>query len=187
MSKKNNNVDPNEYTDENVPDNEQTSEEPTGKATGYPTENHYFDHTKVSAPYVRLAFRKSGKKGDTVVKYDIRFCQPNFECMDTDEVHTLKHFLAEIFYKSFENVIDVSPNGSRTGFYVTMFDGVSEETMAKVVVEALQKIVVFSESSNVPFAEITSCSNVKDHSLIKAKKRAMMFIGGIMSKGFQAQ
>lgn len=178
-----NQVDPEEYTDETV---SEPKEKPTEKTVDYPTENFYFDHTKVSAPYVKVASKKAGKKGDVVVKYDIRLCQPNFECMDTDEVHTLKHFLSEIFYQSFKNVIDVSPNGSRTGFYITMFDGVAEETMAKVIVEAMQKIVTFSDANPIPFATETSCSSPKDHNLIKAKKRAMMFIGGIMSKGYQA-
>ena len=166
-----------EFTDE-TPQNDDFNK------TRFATESFNVDHTKVYAPYVRIASKKTGKKGDTVVKYDIRFCQPNFECMDTDEIHTIEHIVSEILHSNFENIIDFSPMGCRTGFYLTMFDGVSEETMAKVMVEIMQKVAIWS--NDIPGATAIACGNYKDQNLIKAKKRAMMFIGGIMSKGYMA-
>lgn len=47
-------------------------------------ESFNLDHTKVAAPYVRLAGLKEGKNGDVVHKYDIRFTQPNTEFMAMD-------------------------------------------------------------------------------------------------------
>lgn len=35
-------------------------------------ESFNLDHTKVKAPYVRLAGRKDGENGDVILKYDVR-------------------------------------------------------------------------------------------------------------------
>ncbi len=42
--------------------------------------NHEFQ--KIKAPYVRVADRKTGAHGDVIIKYDVRFKQPNKEHMD---------------------------------------------------------------------------------------------------------
>lgn len=57
-------------------------------------ESFNLDHTKVKAPYIRVAGYKEGKV-DQVVKYDIRFTQPNVEQMPMRAMHTLEHLLAE--------------------------------------------------------------------------------------------
>ncbi|HBA00530.1 MAG TPA: S-ribosylhomocysteine lyase, partial [Halomonas sp.] len=44
-------------------------------------ESFNLDHTKVKAPYVRLADIKEGQHGDRIHKYDLRICQPNKEHM----------------------------------------------------------------------------------------------------------
>ncbi|RAR26696.1 S-ribosylhomocysteine lyase, partial [Pseudomonas sp. MDMC224] len=40
-------------------------------------ESFRLDHTKVRAPYVRLAGVKLTPRGDRIEKYDLRFIQPN--------------------------------------------------------------------------------------------------------------
>ena len=50
-------------------------------------ESFNLDHTKVAAPYVRLAGRKTGAQGDEIYKYDLRFTQPNKEFMKMDALH----------------------------------------------------------------------------------------------------
>ena len=50
----------------------------------YNVDSFNLDHTKVTAPFVRLASEKTGRKGDIVSKYDVRFCQPNKEFMPTE-------------------------------------------------------------------------------------------------------
>ena len=45
-------------------------------------ESFNLDHTKVAAPFVRLSRNKSRKHGDEILKYDIRFKQPNKEHME---------------------------------------------------------------------------------------------------------
>lgn len=57
-------------------------------------ESFNLDHTKVKAPYVRLASVMQGEKGDKVYKYDIRFKQPNKEHMKMDALHSIEHLMA---------------------------------------------------------------------------------------------
>ena len=52
----------------------ETSEQSTPRMN---VESFNLDHTKVAAPYVRVADRKELPGGDVLVKYDVRFCQPN--------------------------------------------------------------------------------------------------------------
>ncbi|MGO3610610.1 MAG: S-ribosylhomocysteine lyase, partial [Enterococcus sp.] len=44
-------------------------------------ESFNLDHTKVEAPYIRVADKKIGPNGDVIVKYDVRLKQPNQDHM----------------------------------------------------------------------------------------------------------
>ena len=85
-------------------------------------ESFNLDHTKVKAPFVRLAGVKTGKNGDVIHKYDIRFKQPNSEHMEMPALHSLEHLMAENIRNHFDNVVDVSPMGCQTGFYLTVIN-----------------------------------------------------------------
>jgi S-ribosylhomocysteine lyase len=80
-------------------------------------ESFGLDHTKVQAPYVRLAGRKRVASG-VVEKYDLRLAQPNREALPTAALHTLEHLLAGYIRDHLPGVIDLSPMGCRTGFYL---------------------------------------------------------------------
>ena len=81
----------------------------------YNVDSFNLDHTKVTAPFVRLASEKTGRKGDIVSKYDVRFCQPNKEFMPTGAIHTLEHLVAEYIRDELPRiVIDFSPMGCRS-------------------------------------------------------------------------
>ena len=71
----------------------------------YNVDSFNLDHTKVTAPFVRLAGKKLGEKGDIVSKFDIRFCQPNKEFMPTGAIHTLEHLIAEYIRDEIDGVI----------------------------------------------------------------------------------
>ena len=45
-------------------------------------ESFNLDHTKVAAPFIRVADRKHLPGGDELVKYDVRFTQPNVDHLD---------------------------------------------------------------------------------------------------------
>ena len=89
--------------------------------TTYKVESFNLDHTKVTAPYVRTASKKTGPRGDVVSKFDIRFTQPNKEVLSTGGMHTIEHLVAEYIRDELDGIIDFSPMGCRTGFYLTVF------------------------------------------------------------------
>ncbi|MER2172747.1 MAG: S-ribosylhomocysteine lyase, partial [Psychrobacillus psychrodurans] len=83
-------------------------------------ESFNLDHTKVAAPFVRLAGTKVGNNGDEILKYDIRFKQPNKEHMEMPGLHSLEHLMAENIRNHTDQVVDISPMGCQTGFYLSV-------------------------------------------------------------------
>ena len=88
-------------------------------------ESFELDHTRVKAPYVRLCGVTQGPRGDRVSKFDLRFLQPNAEAFGTAALHALEHLLAHGIREHLDGVIDLSPMGCRTGFYLTVWGEVS--------------------------------------------------------------
>lgn len=148
----------------------------------YKVDSFNLDHTKVTAPYVRLAAKKTGKNGDIVTKFDIRVTQPNKEFMNTGAIHTMEHIIAEYLRDQIEGVIDFSPMGCRTGFYLTVWGDLTEEYIAKSLIPVFQKIVDWN--GEIPAANEIQCGNYKDMDLEGAKKFAQMWISGINKKGY---
>lgn len=149
----------------------------------YNVESFNLDHTKVTAPFVRLASKKTGEKGDVVSKYDIRFCQPNKEAMSTGTVHTLEHLIAECIRDELPLiVIDFSPMGCRTGFYLTVWGEHDESYIAEHLCNVLDKVAVWE--GPIPAATAKECGNYKDHDLEGAKRYAARWVEGIRTKGY---
>ena len=80
-------------------------------------ESFNLDHRAVKAPYVRIADRKVLPGGDTLIKYDIRFTQPNTAHLEMPTVHSIEHLSAEHMRNHTDRLIDFSPMGCQTGFY----------------------------------------------------------------------
>jgi S-ribosylhomocysteine lyase len=147
-------------------------------------ESFNLDHTKVHAPYVRVAGKKIGPKGDVVRKFDIRFCQPNEEFMPTGGIHTLEHLMAEYLRDEMDGVIDLSPMGCRTGFYLTVFGEPEEKHVAEKLRNVLVKVASWNEAEPVPGVDPVMCGNWKDHDLAAAKLWAAKWVEGIDRKGW---
>jgi len=147
-------------------------------------ESFSLDHTRVKAPYVRLAGKKTGPKGDVVSKFDIRFCQPNVEFMPIGAVHTLEHLMAEYIRDEIDGVIDLSPMGCRTGFYLAVFGEPDEGAIAAKIRNVLERVSVWPEDEAVPGVDPVMCGNWKDHDLTAAKLWAMKWIEGYDRKGW---
>jgi S-ribosylhomocysteine lyase len=148
-------------------------------------ESFSLDHTKVRAPYVRLAGKKTGPKGDLVSKFDVRFTQPNMEYMPTGAIHTLEHLMAEYIRDEMDNVIDLSPMGCRTGFYLVVFGEPTEESVAEKIRAVLAKVATWPESEAVPGVDPVMCGNWKDHDLAGAKLWAGKWVEGLDTKGWK--
>ncbi|MEQ6361476.1 S-ribosylhomocysteine lyase [Thermoanaerobacter sp. RKWS2] len=136
-------------------------------------ESFELDHTKVKAPYVRKAAVLKGEKGDIVEKYDIRLLQPNESELPTSALHTLEHLFAVYFREELDGIIDVSPMGCRTGFYLVKFGESSEEEVKNKLINVLKKVLTTEE---VPAANPVQCGNFRDHSLFSAREYAKMIL-----------
>ncbi|WP_217617370.1 S-ribosylhomocysteine lyase, partial [Cellulomonas sp. GbtcB1] len=73
-----------------------------------------------AAPYIRLADTKVHTAGDVLSKYDIRYAQPNKTHLEMAVVHSLEHLFAEHSGNHSDRVIDFSPLGCQTGFYLIL-------------------------------------------------------------------
>lgn len=147
----------------------------------YNVDSFNLDHTKVTAPFVRLAAKKTGEKGDIVTKFDIRITQPNKEFMPTGAIHTIEHIVAEYIRDEIEGVIDFSPMGCRTGFYFTVWGDRDEQYIADHLLPVFQKVVDWE--GEIPAANEIQCGNYRDMDLENAKKYAAQWIKGIKEKG----
>ncbi|ADI14710.1 S-ribosylhomocysteine lyase [Truepera radiovictrix] len=126
------------------------------------------DHTKVRAPYVRLAGRYRGPRGDTVTKFDLRLVQPNRAELPTAALHTLEHLLAGYLRGALEGLegvqlVDASPMGCRTGFYLTVLGQPAEADIAQALTRALHAVV--AHQGEIPGCSERACGNYRDHSL----------------------
>jgi S-ribosylhomocysteine lyase len=137
-----------------------------------PVESFNLDHTKVNAPYVRLAGRHRGPQGDVVSKFDLRFVQPNEAAMPTDAMHTIEHLLASYIREALgeDTVIDASPMGCRTGFYLITMGETAEQDVQDAFKYVLTNIANYD--AEVPGVSELECGNYRDHSLADAKKLA---------------
>jgi S-ribosylhomocysteine lyase len=150
----------------------------------FKVESFNLDHTKVKAPFVRLAGRKTGKNGDVVTKFDIRFTQPNAEFMSTGEVHSIEHLAAENLRDELPEIIDFSPMGCRTGFYLTLFGDVDAAYIAPKMLNVLKKVASWDASAPIPGSKAEECGNYRDHDVPAAKKRAASWVQKIEAEGF---
>ncbi|MFU0825050.1 S-ribosylhomocysteine lyase [Clostridium sp.] len=143
-------------------------------------ESFQLDHRKVAAPYVRKAGVLNGQHGDVVTKFDLRFLQPNKEAMPTASMHALEHLLAGFLREHLDNVIDLSPMGCRTGFYLVMWGEVEPETVKNALEASLKQVL---EAEEVPAANDLQCGNYRDLSLFGAKEYAKY----VLDKGFSTK
>lgn len=132
-------------------------------------ESFTFDHRKVKAPYIRKCCVLEGRHGDKVTKFDLRFCQPNHQALATDALHALEHLLAENLRRHIDGVIDLSPMGCRTGYYVSIWGEREVREMRDALIAALNDAI---EAKEVPAANEIQCGNYRDLSLEGAQKAA---------------
>lgn len=142
-------------------------------------ESFTMDHTKVNAPFVRRCGTMRTPHGDVIAKYDLRFTQPNKEIMPTGAVHALEHLLAAFLRTELDSIIDISPMGCRTGFYLTCIGEASEEEIAQHLIKSLEQVM---KAEEVPAANAVQCGNYRDLSLFSAKEYARDVISGLRRK-----
>lgn len=132
-------------------------------------ESFNLDHTKVKAPYIRLVGVTTGKSGDKVYKYDIRFKQPNKAHMEMAGLHSIEHLMAENIRNHMDDVLDIGPMGCQTGFYLAVLNNSSFDDILEAMDKTLHDVL---EAEEVPACNEVQCGWAANHSLEGAKEIA---------------
>lgn len=132
-------------------------------------ESFNLDHTKVKAPYIRLAGVTIGENGDEIHKYDLRFKQPNKEHMKMPALHSLEHLMAELSRNHSEKIVDISPMGCQTGFYLSLINHDNYDDVLDLVEKVLEDVV---QAKEVPACNEVQCGWAASHSLEGAHQLA---------------
>ena len=135
-------------------------------------ESFNLDHTRVVAPFVRVADRKTLPGGDTLIKYDVRFCQPNREHLEMKAVHSIEHLTAELMRNHTDRLIDFSPMGCQTGFYALTL-GVEQEDFLELLEATFRDVL---EATEVPAANEVQCGWGVHHCLPAAQEAVGAFL-----------
>lgn len=141
------------------------------------------DHSAVRAPYVRTAGRYVGPRGDVITKFDLRLVQPNEQEIPTAPLHTIEHLLAGYLRDHLADVtlVDASPMGCRTGFYLTLL---GEPVEADVLVACERALAAVRDHDGpIPGCDVLRCGNWRDHSLPGARAWA----DAVLSRGLIVQ
>jgi len=132
-------------------------------------ESFNLDHRAVKAPYIRVADRKVLPHGDVLVKYDVRFCQPNREHLEMPVMHSLEHTIAENLRNHADYVVDFSPMGCQTGFYLIVVGDHDDAAIRDLVAATLVDVIAATE---VPAANEVQCGWGASHTLAGAQEAA---------------
>jgi len=134
------------------------------------------DHTVMKAPAVRLAKTMKSPNGDLISVFDLRFTRPNKEKMSPKGIHTLEHLFAG-FMREYLNgdeveIIDISPMGCRTGFYMSLIGTPDEQKVALAWEASMKDILGVKKKKDIPELNVYQCGSYKMHSLKQAKEIA---------------
>ena len=135
-------------------------------------ESFNLDHRAVVAPYVRIADRKELPGGYTLIKYYVRFTQPNKGHLEMPVVHSIEHMSAEHMRNHTDKLIDFSPMGCQTGFYALTL-GLELQEFLPILEATLRDILTATE---VPAANEIQCGWGANHTLEGAQNAAREFL-----------
>ncbi|MFC6353231.1 S-ribosylhomocysteine lyase [Rothia nasimurium] len=135
-------------------------------------ESFDLDHTAVAAPYVRVADRKILPGGDVLIKYDVRFTQPNKGHLGMKAVHSIEHMTAHHMRNHTDALIDFSPMGCQTGFYALTL-GVEPADFMQILEATMNDLL---QAGEVPAANEVQCGWGANHSLDEAQAAVRAFL-----------
>ncbi|MCK8082443.1 S-ribosylhomocysteine lyase [Vibrio sp. 1CM24A] len=143
------------------------------------------DHTRMNAPAVRVAKTMQTPKGDTITVFDLRFTAPNKDILSEKGIHTLEHlyagFMRNQLNSSDVEIIDISPMGCRTGFYMSLIGTPTEQQVADGWLAAMQDVLKVENQNKIPELNEYQCGTAAMHSLDEAKEIANAIIAAGIS------
>jgi S-ribosylhomocysteine lyase len=132
------------------------------------------NHLKMTAPAVRIAKCMQTKSSDDITVFDLRFCIPNKAILGERGIHTLEHlfagFMREHLNGADTEIIDLSPMGCRTGFYMSVVGTPDETSVAKAWEESMKDVLNVKSIKDIPELNIYQCGTFTMHSLDEAKE-----------------
>lgn len=141
------------------------------------------DHTRMAAPAVRVAKTMQTPHGDTITVFDLRFCVPNQEILSEKGIHTLEHLFAGFMRDHLNGngveIIDISPMGCRTGFYMSLIGAPDAQRVADAWLAAMQDVVHVASQDDIPELNRFQCGTCAMHSLSEAQQIAR----NVLSRG----
>ena len=84
-------------------------------------------------------------------------------------LHSLEHLMAENIRNHFDNVVDVSPMGCQTGFYLTVINHDQYDEILDVLEKTLNDVV---SADAVPACNEVQCGWAASHTLEGAQELA---------------
>ncbi len=131
------------------------------------------DHVKMPAPAVRVAKKMKTPKGDDITVFDLRFCKPNHAILSEKGIHTLEHLFAGFMREHLNGqgveIIDISPMGCRTGFYMSLIGTPQEERVVNAWKASMGDILHVKSEADIPELNIYQCGTCNMHSLDEAQ------------------
>jgi S-ribosylhomocysteine lyase len=131
------------------------------------------DHTIMPAPAVRKAKTMKTPCGDPITVFDLRFCKPNEEIMGEKGIHTLEHLFAGFMREHLNGddveIIDISPMGCRTGFYMSVIGTPDERRVAEAWEASMKDVLAVEKQEDIPELNVYQCGTCRMHSLDEAK------------------
>ncbi|MCO7264337.1 S-ribosylhomocysteine lyase [Dickeya zeae] len=146
------------------------------------------DHTRMAAPAVRVAKTMTTPHGDTITVFDLRFCRPNHEIMPERGIHTLEHLFAGFMRDHLNGdgveIIDISPMGCRTGFYMSLIGTPQEQRVADAWKAAMTDVLTVTDQRKIPELNEYQCGTYEMHSLTEAQDiaRHILDLGVLVNK-----
>ncbi|DAB29742.1 MAG TPA: S-ribosylhomocysteine lyase [Sulfurimonas sp. UBA12504] len=131
------------------------------------------DHTIMPAPAVRRAKGMKTPSGDDITVFDLRFVRPNEAILSQEGIHTLEHLFAgfmrvHLNAKDVE-IIDLSPMGCRTGFYMSVIGNPEEQRVVEAWEASMKDVLNVQTQQDIPELNVYQCGTYKMHSLEDAK------------------
>lgn len=138
------------------------------------------DHTKMKAPFVRIAKTMATPKGDDITVFDLRFTIPNKALLPEKGIHTLEHLFAGFMRNHLNSdnveIIDISPMGCRTGFYMSLIGKPNESLVVDAWLKSMHDVLNVKSQSEIPELNEYQCGTYTMHSLEEAKAIAEKII-----------
>ena len=93
-------------------------------------------------------------------------------------IHTLEHLFAFFMRQHMPNtaIIDISPMGCRTGFYMSIIGDIDEAAIIDAWIASMHNVLQIESEEHIPELNEYQCGSYKMHSLVDAQHAAQTIL-----------